>query len=94
MLSTGPAFFAGHEHIEQLWVFWLAFSGLIAGLVARWLHQVNETVPQPVIETTQWSAADQLSACEICIGASTGSRIPYASITAVTMMEIRLASRR
>jgi aquaporin Z len=39
--STGPALFAGGEHIGQLWLFWLApiLGAVIAGLLSRWLHE-------------------------------------------------------
>ena len=39
--STGPALFAGGPYIAQLWLFWLAplVGAILAGLVARWLHQ-------------------------------------------------------
>jgi aquaporin Z len=38
--STGPALFAGGEHVAQLWLFWLAplIGAVLAGLLARWLH--------------------------------------------------------
>jgi aquaporin Z len=39
--STGPALFAGGAYVGQLWLFWLAplVGAILAGLVARWLHQ-------------------------------------------------------
>ena len=39
--STAPALFAGGEYVSQLWLFWLAplVGALIAGAVARWLHE-------------------------------------------------------
>ncbi len=39
--STGPALFAGGAYIGQLWLFWLAplAGAVLAGLVARWLHE-------------------------------------------------------
>ena len=42
--STGPALFAGGAYIGQLWLFWLAplAGGVLAGLVARWLHEPAE----------------------------------------------------
>jgi len=41
--STGPALFAGGAHIAQLWLFWLApiVGALLAGWVARWLHELG-----------------------------------------------------
>ena len=42
--STGPALFAGGAYIGQLWLFWLAplAGAVLAGLVARWLHEPAE----------------------------------------------------
>ncbi len=42
--STGPALFAGGEYVGQLWLFWLAplAGAVLAGLVARWLHEPAE----------------------------------------------------
>ena len=39
--STGPALFAGGEHIGQLWLFWVApiIGAVIAGVLSRWLHE-------------------------------------------------------
>lgn len=39
--STGTALFAGGQYIAQLWLFWLApiVGALVAGWLARWLHQ-------------------------------------------------------
>ncbi len=39
--STGPAVFVGGWAVEQLWLFWVApiLGALVAGLVARWLHE-------------------------------------------------------
>ena len=39
--STAPALFAGGDYVGQLWLFWLAplAGALIAGVVARWLHE-------------------------------------------------------
>jgi aquaporin Z len=39
--STGPALFVGGWAVEQLWLFWVApiAGALLAGLVARWLHE-------------------------------------------------------
>jgi aquaporin Z len=44
--STGPALFAGGQYVGQLWLFWLApiVGALIAGLVTRWLHEVDKAV--------------------------------------------------
>ena len=41
--STGPALFTGGWAITQLWLFWVApiAGGVLAGLVARFLHQPN-----------------------------------------------------
>jgi aquaporin Z len=46
--STGPALFAGHEYVGQLWLFWLVpiAGAMVAGAVARWLYE-----PVEVIET-------------------------------------------
>jgi aquaporin Z len=48
--STGPALFAGGEYVSQLWLFWLAplIGAIIAGLVARWLHETE------VVTETMW----------------------------------------
>jgi aquaporin Z len=42
--STGPALFAGGAYVSQLWLFWLApiLGALIAGLVTRWLHEMDK----------------------------------------------------
>src|SRR6478736_8562415 len=42
--STGPALFAGGDYVGQLWLFWLApiIGAIIAGLVTRWLHELEE----------------------------------------------------
>ena len=39
--STAPALCAGGDYVGQLWLFWLAplVGALIAGVVARWLHE-------------------------------------------------------
>lgn len=43
--STGPALFAEGGYLGQLWLFWLApiLGAVIAGLVARWLYEHEET---------------------------------------------------
>jgi aquaporin Z len=54
--STGPALFAGGEHIAQLWLFWLAplAGAILAGLVTRWLYEpVQITEEVVVVEETQ-----------------------------------------
>ena len=53
--STGPALFAGGEHIAQLWMFWVAplIGALIAGWVSRWLYEHEEVVQTTVIEETR-----------------------------------------
>jgi aquaporin Z len=50
--STGPALFAGGEYIGQLWLFWVApiIGAVIAGLLARWLHEPIELVSTTVVE--------------------------------------------
>ena len=42
--STGPALFAGGAYVGQLWLFWLAplAGAVLAGVVARWLHEAPE----------------------------------------------------
>jgi aquaporin Z len=50
--STGPALFAGGEYIGQLWLFWVApiIGAVIAGLLARWLHEPAEVISTTVVE--------------------------------------------
>jgi aquaporin Z len=50
--STGPALFAGGEHIAQLWLFWVApiIGAVIAGLLARWLYEAEAIVETVVVE--------------------------------------------
>ncbi len=50
--STGPALFAGGEHIAQLWLFWLApiAGAMIAGVLARWLYADGAIVDTTVVE--------------------------------------------
>ncbi|GLK55979.1 aquaporin Z [Methylopila capsulata] len=50
--STGPALFAGGEHIAQLWLFWLApiAGAIIAGVLARWLYADGGIVDTTVVE--------------------------------------------
>ncbi len=42
--STATALFAGTEYVTQLWLFWAApiLGALVAGIVARWLHEASE----------------------------------------------------
>ena len=51
-LSTGPALFAGGEHIGQLWLFWVApiIGAVIAGLLARWMYEHEAIVGTVVVE--------------------------------------------
>jgi aquaporin Z len=50
--STGPALFAGGEYIGQLWLFWIApiIGAVIAGVLARWLHEPVQLVGTTVVE--------------------------------------------
>jgi aquaporin Z len=50
--STGPALFAGGEHIAQLWLFWVApiIGAVIAGLLARWMYEHEAIVGTVVVE--------------------------------------------
>ena len=50
--STGPALFAGSEHIGQLWLFWVApiIGAVIAGLLARWMYEHEAIVGTVVVE--------------------------------------------
>ncbi|HEY0292448.1 MAG TPA: aquaporin Z [Hansschlegelia sp.] len=50
--STGPALFAGGEHIAQLWLFWLApiAGAMLAGVIARWLYEPAGIVDTVVVE--------------------------------------------
>jgi aquaporin Z len=50
--STGPALFAGGEHIGQLWLFWIApiIGAVIAGLLARWMYEQEAIVGTVVVE--------------------------------------------
>jgi aquaporin Z len=50
--STGPALFAGGEHIGQLWLFWVApiIGAVIAGLLARWMYGHEAIVETIVVE--------------------------------------------
>jgi aquaporin Z len=50
--STGPALFAGGEHIAQLWLFWLApiIGAIIAGLLTRWMYEFEAIVDTVVVE--------------------------------------------
>lgn len=53
--STGPALFAGGEHIAQLWLFWAAplIGAVVAGALARWMYEPAEIVETKVIEGTR-----------------------------------------
>jgi aquaporin Z len=50
--STGPALFAGGEHIARLWMFWVApiAGAMIAGFVGRMLYENTDTVDTVVVE--------------------------------------------
>jgi aquaporin Z len=50
--STGPALFAGGEHIGQLWLFWIApiIGAVVAGLLARWMYEQEAIVDTLVVE--------------------------------------------
>ncbi len=50
--STGPALFAGGEHIAQLWMFWVApiAGAMIAGFVGRMLYEDTGTIDTVVVE--------------------------------------------
>jgi aquaporin Z len=50
--STGPALFAGGEHIGQLWLFWIApiIGAVLAGLLARWMYETEAIVGTVVVE--------------------------------------------
>jgi len=50
--STGPALFAGGEHIAQLWLFWIApiLGALIAGWLTRWMYEQEAIVDTIVVE--------------------------------------------
>ncbi|MGH7072429.1 MAG: aquaporin Z [Acetobacteraceae bacterium] len=51
--STGPALITGGPHIAQLWLFWLApiIGALLAGALARWLHQADRGQARAVLTT-------------------------------------------
>jgi aquaporin Z len=50
--STGPALFAGGEHIGQLWLFWVApiIGAVIAGLLAHWMYEQEAIIATTVVE--------------------------------------------
>jgi len=50
--STGPALFAGGDHIGQLWLFWVApiIGAVIAGLLTRWMYEQEAIVETVVVE--------------------------------------------
>ncbi len=57
--STGPALFAGGAYIGQLWLFWLAplVGAVVAGLVARWLYEPEQTTETVVVVETETRVA-------------------------------------
>jgi aquaporin Z len=50
--STGPALFAGSEHISQLWLFWLAplAGAVVAGVLAKWFYEPAGILDTIVVE--------------------------------------------
>src|SRR4030095_2251470 len=50
--STGPALFAGGEHLGQLWLFWVVpvVGALIAGSLSRWMYEREAIVETIVVE--------------------------------------------
>jgi aquaporin Z len=50
--STGPALFAGGQHVAQLWLFWVApiIGAVIAGLVTRWMYEREAIIDTVVVE--------------------------------------------
>ena len=56
--STGPALFAGGEHLGQLWLFWVApiAGAMIAGAFARILYEPSSIVDTVVVEERRSSA--------------------------------------
>lgn len=50
--STGPAIFAGGEHISQLWLFWLVplLGAIVAGFVSRLMYEVEPLIETVVVE--------------------------------------------
>jgi len=50
--STGPALFAGGDHLGQLWLFWVApiVGAVIAGALTRWMYEREAIVDTVVVE--------------------------------------------
>jgi aquaporin Z len=50
--STGPALFAGGDHLGQLWLFWVApiIGAMIAGALTRWMYEREAIVDTVVVE--------------------------------------------
>ena len=50
--STGPALYAGGDHVAQLWLFWLApiVGAMVAGAFAKWLYEPVGIIDTVVIE--------------------------------------------
>jgi aquaporin Z len=50
--STGPAIFAGGEHVSQLWLFWLVpmLGAIVAGVVSRLMYEVEPLIETVVVE--------------------------------------------
>ena len=50
--STATALFAGGDYVIQLWLFWLApiLGAVVAGFVARWLHEPDGITETIVVE--------------------------------------------
>lgn len=53
--STGPALFAGGNHIEQLWLFWTApiLGAVLAGVLTRWMYEREAIVETVVVQETR-----------------------------------------
>lgn len=53
--STGPALFAGVDHVAQLWLFWVAplIGAVIAGVLTRWMYEREKIVETFVVEESQ-----------------------------------------
>ena len=53
--STGPALFAGGDHLAQLWLFWLApiIGAVIAGLLAHWMYEREAIIETVVVEESR-----------------------------------------
>jgi aquaporin Z len=50
--STGPALFAGGEHIGQLWLFWLVpiVGAMLAGAIGRWMYEPDVLIETIIVE--------------------------------------------